>query len=318
MAQERYGIFPARFGDLTLRQIHAVEVRTGNSKSEPIPGGAIDRGAVITAFAEPMITLRTTDLGGLFGGTPWLGISSGYRVGVADAYTTNPTIVQYQRRVDGSTFSQTDTEHLLLTSTKGWLGLDELTAEQDSLIGAEASVNYWCLAPDAVTPPLTIARDTGGLTSTPNFGGLWYLGPCYLGTVGSNNQIYGVKRVTVRPNLEYRPKRSDGGPWATHGAIHSRKSEIVLTIDKASEAYEKFSGMFGNLVSASALTCFFQKGSPGGTRIAYNTASHIKVVGSTGDNTVDQFSVTNEDDVSIDVTFRSTAALTLTTGQQIA
>lgn len=318
MPQERYGIFPARFGDIVLRQVHAVEVRTGNSKSEPIPGGAIDRAAIITAFAEPMITCRSTDMTGLFGGSPFVGVSSGYRVGVADAYSTNGTLIQYQRRVDGSTFSQTNTEHLLLTSNKGWLGLDEITAEQDSLIGAEASLNYWCLAPDPVTPPLTINRDVSGLTSTPNFNGLWYLGPCYLGTVGSNNQIYGVRRVSIKPNLEYRPKRSDGGPWATHGAIHSRKSEITLSIDKASEAYEKFSGLFGNLVSASALTVFLQKGSPGGTRIAYNTGSHIKIVGSAGDNTVDQFSVTNEDDVTIEVTYRATTALVLTTGQQIA
>jgi hypothetical protein len=318
VAQERYGIYPARFGDLVLRQIHAVEVRTGNSKSEPIPGGALDRGAVITAFAEPMISLRTTDLSGLFGGTPWLGVASGYRVGVADAYTTLGTLIQYQRRVDGSGFSQTNTEHLLLTSSKGFLALEELSADQDSLIGAEASVNYWCLSPDPVTPPLVIARDSGGLTSTPNFSGVWYLGPAYLGTVGSNNQIEGIKRVAIRPNLEYRSKRSDGGPWATHGGIHSRKSEISMTIDKASVAYESFSGMFGNLISANALTFFFQKGAPGGTRVGYSTASHIKVVATTGDATADQFSVTNEDDVSLEVTFRATSSLTLSAAQQIA
>lgn len=318
MGQERYGIYPARFGDLTLRQIHGVDVRSGNSKSEPIPGGSLDRGAVITAFAEPVITCRTVDMTSLFGGSPFVGVTGGYRVGVADAYSTNPTIVQFQRRLDGSAFSVTNGEHLVLTSPKGFLMLDELTAEQDSLIGAEASLSYYALSQDPTIAPLSLAPDTAGLTSTPAYSGLWYLGPAYVGTVGSVNQIYGVRRISIRPGIEYRTKRSDGGPWATHGSIHSRKPEISISIDKASEAYQKFPSLFGNLISANALTFFLQKGSPGGTRVAYSTAQHIKVIAAAGDATPDQFSVANEDDVTLEVVFRGTSTITLTTGQQIA
>ena len=320
MANERYSLYPSRFGDLLLRQLAGLEVLPNGTKSEPIPGGALDRGAVVTAFMEPVVRVRTIDFTGIFAGTPACSITTGYLADTTLGSPTAATLLQYQARNDGGTFKSGATDPINISSDKGFLYVEDISAEQDSTDGAMISLLYAAMSINGVNPPLVAAMASGGLTSTPTFNGIWYLGPVLIGTVGSGTAIDGLRRISIRPGIEFRAKRQDGGPYPVIGSIHSRKPEITFGFENAKQFYTRWPNIYGNLISGTStqLAFYLQKGADGGARVAAATTSHIRVLAALGDVSPDDFTVNGEDDAGFSVTMRPTTTLALTTGVAIA
>lgn len=316
MSNLRYSIYVARIGDILLRQIDSVSVRTQQTKTEVVLGGAVDRSAIITAIAEPTLDFRTGDLDTLLASEAKIDIQTGYRVDTVNVTTTAATLVQYQQRVDGGVFSASTTAHYQITSTKGFAAIEEIVAEQDSKEGAKAHVTYWALSTDGLVAPLSIAQTTSGLTSTPLFGGQFYLGPILFGAIGSGVKMTGVKRIRVRPGIEYRVKRSDGSVYGDIGSIHTRKPEIAFQVENVDEFYTRLTAFFGAGVPSN--TAFYlQKGASNSTRVAYATTSHIRFVATTGEWSPDTIEVQESDDAGIEIIFRP-LTLSVTCGVAIA
>jgi hypothetical protein len=317
-SQNRWGLFPARFGDISLRQVDSLEIQPGSTKTEIIPGGNAHRAAVVTAYAEPIITCKTRDFDGLLTSPYIVDIQTGYRCGSEAGWSTLNTLIQYQRRKEGGLFSTTNTEHLIVTSPKGFLCFDEISAEQDSTVGAEASLRYYCLTDAWDTEPLDFEQDAAGLVNTPSFRGVWYLGPMYDESYG---QIDGVLSVRVRPGIDFRTKRADGNAFATSGSIHTIMPEVRVRLSKLSNYYEITGGLLNHsaIVNGSnGIRFFLQKGSPGGHRLPYASTVHVKCTLVNGEMTAETLSVSGEDDASIEYVIRPTTALTLTKGNAIS
>jgi len=307
----RFGVYPARFGDIALNQIMGTGVRPASTKTEKIVGGDVDRSAVITAYADPMITCRTCDFDGLFAGGNVVSITAGYAVDVIGAGTA-ATLVQHQKRIDGGTFvAAGNAEHYQLGSDKGFLLIDEISAEQDSITGAEVSLQYYALSDDGINEP--IVPGLAALVNAPAFSGQWYLGPVLLGDLsGAPTQLAGVQRISIRPGLQYQHKRADGVPFACIGSIVARKPEIRVTVNTLDTA--AFSTLFHNATTeANGLAghFYFQKGVHGGSRIAKNVANHYRVDAATGDATFESFEVRELDDTTSELIFRPTGTLAL-------
>jgi hypothetical protein len=315
MSNLRWGVYPSRMGDVLLRQIEGVTINTGQTKSEPIPGGALDRSAIITALAEPTVRFRTGDLDGLWASSAKVDLQVGHRVDTVNATTTAATLLQFQRRVDGAGFNSGATVHYQITSTKGFAYVDELVAEQDSQEGAMVDVAYAALSTDGLVSPLSIAQDSAGLTSSPLYSGTWFLGPVMVGTVGSATALEGITRVRVRPGIEYRVKRSDGAVYGNVGMIHSRKPEVFFRVENVDEFYSRIAAFFG--ASIPTVAFYLQKGAGNSTRVPRATASHVRFVASSGEWSPDSFEVAGQDDVGVEIVFRP-LTMTVACGVAIA
>lgn len=307
----RYGIYAGRIGNLLVRQLGMAEFRSATTKSEPIPGGNVDRSAVITAFGDPMVTLRTPDFS-ILQGSNKIDLLVGQITDTGAGSPTTSTILQMQQRADGGLFTG-GSSNQVLTSLKGWCGIDEISASQDDAGGAMISLNYWCLSPDGIVDPV-IWTVNQALTSSPAYNGFWYLGPLYVGVIGGTpTLIKSVQSISIRPGLEYVVKRGDGQPWAAVGSIVSRKPEIRITVADAGEVYAALSSaLFGlNITSAIAINQYFQLGLHGGNRVALGTTGHYRITGTTGDSTVETISVQDNGDAGMDLIFRPTGSLAI-------
>lgn len=316
MANERYGIFPARVGDLLLRQIGYASISPGQTKTEKIVGGKLDRDAIITAFADPMIRFRSDDLDTLLAGATKIDFQVGYRYDTVNAPTTTSTMVQYQHRVDGGAFDTSNIAHYQITSNKGFAYIEEIRAEQDSRDGAIAEIALAALSNDGIAAPLSLAQTSSGLTSTPLYTGMFYLGPIMIGAIGAGVALEGVTSVRIRPGIEYRVKRSEGSAYARVGSIHTRKPEVAFRLENMNEYYTRLASFFGATVPSN--TAFYlQKGLPSGVRVGYATTQHIRFVATAGEWSPDQVEVVENDDATVDIVFRP-HTMTAATGVAIA
>ncbi|HEY2840542.1 MAG TPA: hypothetical protein VGJ26_15405 [Pirellulales bacterium] len=309
----RYSIFPARVGDLLLRQIGSADLRSATNKSEVTPGGAVDRSAVITAYADPMSTFKTPDFGVMTGAT-FISLLTGYIFDTTAEVATASTLLQLQQRLDGGLFTGAGA-NILLTSQKGFAAVTDISASQDDPAGAAISIDVWHLSTDGLTIPV-VATFSQNLTSTPAYNGFWYLGPIFIGDpAGSPFRLRGVQRVTINPGLQYTVKRADGNPFAAIGSIVRRNPEIRVTLSDPQQLYASGIGgmsLFGKAITAGIrIACYFQAGLHGGQRVDEGTAAHYRFTAQTGDMQVDQVSVQENDDATVDLVVRPTGTLTL-------
>ena len=305
----RYGIYVARVGDVLLRQLGAADVRPGSQKTEVIPGGAVDRAAVITAYADPMISLQTAD----FACLATLSLTAGYPATTA-ASANAASLVQFQDRADGGLFGSTP---YVLTTAKSFTAVDEIRAEQDSTEGALISLKQYALSLDGIAAPFALSQ--ASLTSTPSYGSLMYLGPVWIGDVASTpTQIKGIQSVSIKPGLIYKHKRAEGEPFAQRGSIIARLPEIAIRLDDVGATYTNLLSLFGKDITASIrLNCYFQAGVHGGTRVAKATTSHYRLTAQTGECSTESISVQKVDDATIELVMRPTTTLSGTAGVAI-
>jgi|GEM_PF-2250387 len=318
----RYSIFAGRFGDLLVRNLSEQRIQSGSNKTEIIPGGLLDRTSVVNAFSDPMISCSTIDLDGLFAGTPAVSLTAGYAVNINAGSPTAATLIQMQKRADGAAFQASGSAvHFAAQNNKGFLHVAEINAAQDSIEGVVAQLEYYALSTDGQLPAIT-GVTTSALTSTPiEGGGIWYLGPVYVGPVGGTQfQIRGVQSVRIKPGIQYAHKRGDGNIYPIVGSIISRKPEIKITMLDASDWYgvlsaPLFAGDYG--AGTVGVNCYMQKGVHGGSRYGKGTNNHYRFSSVSGDKTTDEISVRGTEDGMFEVTFRPTGVMSVTAATTI-
>lgn len=326
-AFNRFSVFPARIGDILLNQLGSADLRTANTKSEPVPGGAISRRAVITAFADPMSTIRTSDMdkilrggsGSISGSEPKIDLRRGYAWSTGDSQAS--TLIQYQRRVDGGEFHDPDLFlHEVLSANKGYAHITEITADQDDPMGVQATIDLYHLSLDGVVDPVAWSS-VSQLAQQPTFNDLFYLADVYVGDFNvtlAPTRLEGVQSVRISTGIQYVPKRAGGSPFATVGSIVRAMPEIrIRTTDlrsvvqlfpKASNVGSLFGYGFRGTPNTDAMApyvkCFFARGVHGGTRVDYATTTHFAISCTAGDQTPDSISATEIDDGLIELVIR--------------
>lgn len=313
----RYGIFVQRIGDMLLRNCGSAAHSPSNVVGEPIPGGGVDRSAVITSHADPVSRFMTTDLQVLLAGTPAMSLLTGYAF---DTATTPPgssgvtaaTLLQCQARLDGAVFDSAS-NHFTITSSKGYAQIEDITLTQDDPSGGKANITCWHLSADGIATPDTAAANAS-LVSTPLWTSTFFLGPVTLGNPASSPVWFkSVQSVSIRTGLTYVTKRGEGQPYASIGSIIRRTPEIRVRIHDAEEWYTKMSPALHGLALTGALrvNCYLQKGIHGSTRTPYATAEHMNIYAATGALDPQDFSVAGEDDLGIELLIRPTGTLAL-------
>lgn len=301
MSTPRFSIYPAAFAYagptvLNLRQIDDQGLTPNSQKTIVTPGGALDTGAVIQNFADPMKRFTTRDLTAILGAvSPTLGL-----------YCSGGSTLRFQKRTQGGTFA-TGGSHVTATSTLGFLKIDGIRASQDDQQGAVAACSYQALY-DGTNAPLVAANSVDfDAVNAPAFNSQFFMGPVYLGS----SEIPGAVETMCDFGIGFRTVRSAGFVYPDDGSIASRNPTMIFRVLDMTQAYT-LSAMFGSAFG-SAIKIYYRKGVSGGSRVADATTSHCKVTASTGDATIQEISVSGANDaiLAVVVTLTGTIAVSV-------
>lgn len=322
MAFKRFSIYPSNFGGVLLRDLTDIDVKSASKKSIVIPGGDVHPRAIVQCCADPVLSTSTKDFDGVFGGlssAPVVDIKYGYLVDTTLGSPTSAGLIQFQHRADGATFdAAATTSHVVGTSNRGFLHCTGIDAAQDDEEGAKISLEYVLLSTDGMTDPITFSN-ASALSSTPNFDGIWYLGPVRVGTVGSSTvQLQGVQSISIKPGVDFRAPRGDGNVYPANGSIHAVKPEIRITVMDIGSLNLVYGSLFGRNIASTAFNLYLQKGAPGGSRVATTVANHYLITAATGDDTTDSISVKGLENGMAELIIRPTGGIVLSANQLIA
>lgn len=303
--QYRYSMYAAQFvhagGDLDLTQIESDSISAEAMKRIVRPGGSLDPGAIILSHADPMRRFATAALDTLLGDvslTTGLACSSGGTMWL-------------QRRAEQAAFASGSNHHSI-TSSLGFLQVDEIRARQDDENGAVATCLYTPIW-DASTLPFVINSGASLATApAPAFDSQFFLGGVYVNTTA----FEGVQDLSIRPGIVFKTKRADGDIYPRKGSIIARNPEIRIVCDKI----DNLSGVLDNLfvdTPSNTVNCYFSKGVAGGSRVAAATTSHIKISAAAGEWSPDDISVDDTDDATTTIVMRPTGTIALSTASAI-
>lgn len=304
----RYGIYTADFvhdgGTLALTQLRGQGLRRGAGITTVRPGGSLDPAAHILSSGNPSAGFATRDLATLLGGlslTTGLTCSGGH-------------VMRYQRRAIGGFAG--GTTNVTQTTARGFLNPVEISVDQESENGAEATLEYVPLS-DAQEAPVSSASGVNfSAVTAPAFNSVFYLGGAWLGAA----QLPSLSRIRVAPGILYAANREDGGAFAKYGCsfIRSRTPVIELTFFNVGLAPDVIGGMFAAALS-STLSVYFQRGlGPSNIgRVAVGTAQHVKVSAAGGIWGPEDISVSEEEDGRMTVLVQPTGALSVSTASAI-
>jgi hypothetical protein len=316
---DRYSLYAARFGGILLRDLFDLSIRSQAKKSVVIPGGDVHPRAIVTCCADPMVQCSTKDLVALFAGSPAVSLQGGHAVGPDSAEGNQTSLLQFQVRSDGGTFTAAGTgAHIVAQSSKGFLYVSEIMARQDDERGVTATLQYPLHSLDGTTSPLTVF-DATTLTSSPNFNGIFYLGPVRIGQIGGSlANLPGVQSVSIKSGIDYRSPRADGCTFSINGSIYSIVPEIRIETLDLDATTQFLTSMFGHaFIANTAFNIYLSKGIHGGFRVSDATAAHMVITAQTGDDTTDEISVSGLDDGRGVIVVRPTNGISFSSNQQI-
>lgn len=288
-----YSSFPAKFDSLLIRDVVAVNPSANVKKIIAQAGGSVDPGLIAEAYREPVVDITALDLGTILSAcSPVTGLAVG-----------TSAKIQYQLRSDGGTFDATS-NHVTLSTAKGFLHPESISAKQDEDKGAEIQLKFWPLC-TSTNPPL-IVNISQALTSTPNISALYRLGPIsFEGSV-----LGGVQSASAKFGMEYKPFRAGGQVGAFNGYI--RKRAPVLEFETTNQAILSQIG-FGITGISTGLTMGFQL-----IGTALTSLAHVKLTVATGSYEVTDAGVSAEGDAMAKVTVSATGTISVSTSAALA
>jgi hypothetical protein len=287
---------------VALTQVDSWTLNPGTRRAPIIPAGVIDPAHIGIAGANPTINITTRDLVAF-----WAGVSPSVGLSCASS-----SIFVYQERSDGGTFIAAATNtHETLTCATGFIYPTTLSASQDGNDGATVEATFVPLWNGTVQP---VVWNTGQVISTvtaPAFGSRFFLGPVY----HSGAEITGVTNVTIDFGIEFSPRAFSGDPYPRTGCIVTRQPTITFTVCQVAAA-AALSTIFGSAIT-TGIVVYLQKGVASGTRVAVATAQHCKITAASGDWSLNEASVQQNDDGSVSFIATPTTALTAATNSAI-
>lgn len=288
-----YSTYPAKFDSLLIRDVVNVNPSANVKKIIAMAGGAVDPGLIAEQMREPVVDLTALDLGTILAAcSPVTGLN-----------VSTSAKIQYQLRSDGGTFDS-NSNHVSLSTAKGFLHPDSISAKQDEEKGAEIALKFWPLITGS-NPPL-IVNTSQALTSTPNISALYRLGPVsFEGSV-----VGGVQSASVKFGMDYKPFRAGGQIAAGVGFI--RKRNPTFEFETTNQAILAQIG-FGITGITTGCTLGFQLI---GTALA--SAAHVLLTISTGSYEVTDAGASADGDAMAKVTVTATGTISCSTSSALA
>lgn len=240
-------------------EMHAIEAN-----------GQIDPVDFSRAFMDAKVPIETQDLHKLFAATGGpAGIALSPLIGLACA---SGATFQWQKASNGTFLSGSN--HHTWVSPKGYLYLEDISADQDSREPASAKLQY-CLLRDTTPDPdtyLTVSS-SASLTGSPGLATHFALGPLYM----NGSQITGIQRGRLTTGIRYQTVRADGDITATEGKVEDRNLQLEFDLNDLSAVTSIFGATYpGILASTGTVAWYLQKCVTGADRVAAATAEHIK------------------------------------------
>lgn len=292
-ADSVFSSFPAKFDSLLIRNVLNVNPSANVKKIIAHAGGSVDPGLIAEQYREPTVDITACDLGTILAACSPV---SGLAIGTS-------ALIQYQLRSDGGTFDGSS-NHVTLSTAKGFLHPDTISAKQDEDKGAEISLKFWPLC-TSTNPPL-IVNVSQALTSTPNVASLYRLGPVSF----EGDVLGGVQSASVKCGIDYKPIRAGGQVGAFNGYIRKRSPTFEFET-----THQRILSSIGFGISAISTGCTigFQLI---GTALA--SSAHVLFTASAGSYEVTDAGVSAEGDAMAKVTVTVTGTLSVSTAAALA
>ena len=225
--------------------------------------GQVDPTHVATMQQAPRISFSTSKLATLLAEATSAFLLNGLKIDSDVTY--DGAEFWFQKIAEGGTRTA-GANHIKMTVNEGLLLPRAITAAQGGIasIGLDTIITY-----DGTNNPIVIATGQA-LEGAPSISELFTLGPVSL----NGTTINGVQSVSIDPGLVEIVQFGDGQVWPTFVGIMQRQPLITLTtLDVA--AFNTF-GLSGTAQSATDSVVYLRKIAEGGTRVADDTAEHIK------------------------------------------
>lgn len=285
-----------------LTQVDSWSLKPNQQRANIIPGGSIDPAHIGIASAQPTISLTTRDFSTLFASAS---ISAGL------SCTESSTFIA-QKRADGATFTAAATSgHITLTAAKGFYYPTTISASQDDTDGAQVEGDFIPLWNTTTDPVVLNADQAINAFSAPAFSSRYFLGPVY----HAGSEIAGVTSISVDTGIRYEAKAFSGDPFPTVGSIITREPRLSITVADI-DAADSLTTLFGSAIT-TGLIIYLQKGVTSGTRVAVSTEEHVKITAASGDWSLDDASISGNDDGSVTFSSVPTTTLALVTNSAI-
>ncbi len=118
-----------------------------------------------------------------------------------------------------------------------------------------------------------------------------------------------MQRVSLKPGLQFVPKRGDGNAFCMDGSIIARQPEIRIKFLDLSQLYNNFPQLFGQTATGGLqINIYLQAGASGGIRGARGSSSHYRIYAETGALDPDDISVQGSGDAEVELVLRVTSA----------
>jgi hypothetical protein len=302
MATTRYGIHGASLngGSLLLTQVNSYSFDPGQSIDEIVPGGVLDRGAVILGSASSMVRIRSRDVATIFGA---VSPSVGY-------YCSGSSVFDLQQRASGGTYTGSTGANAKITVPVGFLVPESISASAGGNQEAQVELTLHALY-DGTNAPMSIAN-SANLAGSVAFNSAFYLGPLYINSV----KMEGIISSSVEFGLQFSKAIPDGSLYPTVGSIVERKPRFSFTMLRVDFIASNITNFF-NAAAAGTVAAYFYKGATGTGRVAAATTSHAKFSATASTISPDTLSVRDNDDATVTVTIRPTSTVAVSVASAV-
>lgn len=281
-----FSAFPAIFDSLTIPDIVSVTPSAGVKKIIARAGGSVDPNLIAEAVRESMVDLTALDLGAILTAVS----------GVNGLPVSSAAKIQYQQRSDGGTFTGTGT-HITLSTAKGFLWVESISAKQDDDQGAQIGLKFAPLVTGS-NPPL-IVNASQNLTGTPGVAALYRLGPVTFET----SVLGGIQSATCNFGMDYKPFRAGGQVGAGVGFIRARNPTFEFETTNVAILSQIGMGIIG--ITDGCSLGFQLIGT------ALTDAAHVLLTIATGSYEVTDAGVSGEGDAMAKVTVTATGTIAI-------
>lgn len=283
-----HDVYPARFNSFALNQVDNQSFSPGIETLMAQAGGSVDPGLHGIAEVDSRWKLTSRDVQTILQN---VALATGLEI-------TSGAKLQFQRRKHAGVY-ESGSAHFVLTSTVGFLWIEEFGFEQKSKEGGDISVQYAALF-DGSTDP-TVVNVSQSLVGSPAVNAVHALGP----VVMEGAQLEGVKKWRCKTGIEVTLEAADGEVASRVIAIQKRMPTIEIELRNMTFLSTGSVGAYQKPIS-SGIACYGQKVLAGGHHVAWGSGVHIAATVSQGTYTVEEIGGSKGDNANVKITVLAT------------
>lgn len=281
-------------GTLNFKHLENVNVSPQTTRPAIVPAGSIDSLAQIVAFADPSVTITTSDIDTIIA---TIDIANGL-------CATGVTTLRFARRLNCGTFATGAVNHTITAPGGGFIFPTSFSAEQDGQDGAQCELSFMPFYDGTNEPLLHNQSVDFAAAPAPGFVSRFYLSKVRINGI----TLDGVTSVRLDTNTTFSMRRESGQVYATGGAIVRREPRFTIQTFDLAAARAAGSSLINN--SAPTVDVYFIKGLANGTRVAAGTNVHARISCSSMALNTENVSVSGTEDANASLAFAANGTLT--------